>query len=191
MFPASVSAGGATTGSVIIDGDTLPIGAVNTLDSPLVAGDRVFVDFVGDSGVYVTGRLGPVVAPWVVWTPTIGGWVAGNAVFDCAYQPNAGFCHVRFGMTVGSSTTFGAALTVTPPVAAVGEVDVYHGMAGTVTDTSASVTAPVEARYVSSLFRLYALTSVTEMNNSGLISTVPHTWAVNDRVDFWLTYQTG
>jgi hypothetical protein len=46
---------------------------------------------------------------WNSWTPTLTGtWAAGNATFNCAYKLVGKMCHVRFFMTVGTTTTKGA-----------------------------------------------------------------------------------
>lgn len=128
---------------------------------------------------------------WTSYTPTIAGWAIGDGTLACAYQKVGRMVTVRVSVTVGASTTFGAALTVSTPFTAVTGAEQWGD--GSLFDTSGSVWAPAMVRLQSAgtSFQVYSLTSVTQMNNTGLTSTVPWTWATGDVVRFSMTYESA
>jgi hypothetical protein len=132
-------------------------------------------------------------AAWTTWNPTTANITAGNGVFSCAYIQIGKTVHCRFKFTLGDSSAIGTSPTVTLPVTAAGVTQsivspVYLNDIGTTyyigmvnNDTNASILS----LYVLNAAGTYA-TAVT-----GLTSTVPHTWAVNDTIFFNVTYQAA
>jgi hypothetical protein len=126
---------------------------------------------------------------WTSWTPTISGFTAGNAVYDCSYLIVGKTVTLRFKMTAGTTTTYGALSVTTPtgldPVKTTKQVfpcilsksgsSDYFGFA---TIASAN-TILVNVASVSGSYTI----------RTSLSSTVPFTWAANDAVQFQLTYE--
>ena len=117
---------------------------------------------------------------WTPFTPTVGGWALGNGTVAFTLHKIGRQVTVRGVLTVGSTTTFGAALTIAAPFAAAAQ---QQGLLGAYLDASAGVTGPLMVRVSGSTFSFYALSTVVQMNNAGLTSTVPVTWAAGDKVE--------
>lgn len=149
-------------------------------------GARVMIVFVPPSAVFVFA-MASTISPVGSYTSAIGGWVLNNAVFEAQFQPvTPQLVHYRGSITVGSTTTFGAALNLRCPLN-VDREQWFYG--GTLNDTSASVWTPCVWRLTApNTVTPYAMAAVNQMNNAGLTSTVPWTWATGDQVHWSFDY---
>lgn len=129
----------------------------------------------------------PIAQPgaWTPWTPTITGWTAGNAVFDCAYTKIGRTWSARFQMTMGNTTAFAGSLVITAPFTGVSARQ--FGWAD-LTDVSAPTVAPAQAAWAGASITLnYFPTSVTK---AIVAAAAPWAWAVSDVIRFNITGET-
>lgn len=127
-------------------------------------------------------------AAWTAHGPTITGWGIGNGFTACTYVKMGRKVTYRFNITAGSTTTFAAALTATLPFTPVADV---WGMFGMGQDFSAVVFAPIMVRaQTAATVTFYPLAAVAQINNAGLQTTVPWTWAANDVVSATFDFES-
>jgi hypothetical protein len=148
-------------------------------------GGRVMAVFIGDGAVFAFAMN--VGTEQVPYTSAIGGWVLNNAVFESSFeQVTARLVHYRGSITVGSTTTFGSALNLRCPIPVDKEQWFFGGI---LNDTSAVIYTPCVWRLTApNTVTPYALAAVTQMNNAGLTSTIPWTWATGDVVAWSFDY---
>lgn len=125
-------------------------------------------------------------AAFTAYTPTVTGWAIGNGVLSFASEKKGRDVVVEGRVTAGSTTTFGAALNVTTPYTPTREAWGF----GIINDNSTGTFAPVVVRVLTSgTITFYSLTSVSQMNNAGLLGSTPFAWAASDYVDFRIGFE--
>jgi hypothetical protein len=149
-----------------------------------------------DSNGLITGT-GTSLGAWTAYTPTLSGtWASGNATASGAYVQIGKTIHYRGSITIGSTTTIGAGLIIislpvnrasglgaqTPYGRAVfvdASLGVYnYGVCEL--DTSSQIII-LRAEKVDGTYTELASTS----------SSVPFTWATNDVIRFFVTYEAA
>lgn len=117
---------------------------------------------------------------WTAFTPSLTPWVLNNGTLTGAYAKVGRTVNFKLELTVGSTTTFGTGVVFTGlPFTS----DASWWGTGMTLDTSAGVWAPcLWNTGASTNITPYALTSVNQMNNGGMTTTVPFTWAVGDYI---------
>lgn len=122
---------------------------------------------------------------WSTWAPTYTGITAiGNAVVVARYSQVGKWVRGTFLLTVGSTTTFGAAsLTVSLPVSA-HDANAVLG-AGLILDAS-----PV-ARFTHVVFESGGTFSFLTSAGSIVTNAAPMTWAVSDQLRFSFEYEAA
>jgi hypothetical protein len=131
---------------------------------------------------------------WQSWTPTLTGFSLGNGTITAAYCQigKTVFCRVR--LVFGSTTSVSSDPVFTLPVTSSSSyaAAAYLG-GGTMYDSSAPASILAAAQWAStttvSVECLFAGGSYASI--SGVNSTIPFTWAVNDEVRFEITYQAA
>lgn len=149
----------------------------------------------GDPSYVGTAGIMPAVneGGWTNYSVSVSGWALGNGTATGAYRRNGSTVTVRGKVTVGSTTTFGSRLILNVPVAAATTQWEFGGM---MLDTSAGVFSPAMWRIGDTVatrlepFPMTGLTTVLSMNNSGLTSTSPWTWATGDEVHWLFEYES-
>lgn len=183
--PGTATAVNVATGSarVVVDGDSQPTDLTIIGTAPAVGG-RVMVVFVPPSAVFAFAMSGGISNPYVT---AIGGWVLGDGVIEGQYQRvSSSLIHYRGSLVVGSTSSFGSALNLRCPVNVDREQWFFGGI---LNDTSGGVFTPCVWRLTApNTVTPYVLTGVTQMNNAGLTSAIPWTWATGDSVQWSFDY---
>lgn len=171
-------------------GNALPYNAVIVIPTGGARPSPVAGTIIYDAGIlYIADGTNwiSIAQPgaWTVWTPTITGWTAGNAVFDCAYTKIGRTWTARFQMTMGTTTAFAGSLVITTPFTGVSARQ--FGWAD-LTDISAPTVAPAQAAWAGTTITLnYFPTSVTK---AIVAAAAPWAWATGDIIRFNLTGET-
>lgn len=134
-------------------------------------------------------------ADYVSYTPTIGGWTAGNATISAKYAVTGDMVNYQGFITFGTTSAVTAtALTVTLPVAQVDAANVYIFGVGTFKDTSTSVNVASYCQILGAgplyLFWLDPETApiATRLEAWTTGQTLPFTFASTDTVSWNVTY---
>lgn len=127
---------------------------------------------------------------WTSWTPNIVQWGIGNGTVTGSYQKVGRMVTVRGTYTTGSSSSYASNLIITGlPFAAAAAQWAYGG---NMTDSSAGVLTPAAWRigsFSTTAIEPFAWTAVNQLNNAGITSTVPWTWATGDSLQWGFTYE--
>lgn len=188
--PGIAVAVNATTGAarVIVDGDSNAINLTIIGEAPLV-GQRVMVVFVPPSAVFAFAMLSSAVRGPFTYTPTVSGWSLGNGTVTGTYsQRGDGYITCAGKIVCGSTTSFGSRLITSVPVAPAAAKWSYGG---NLKDNSGSIFTPCNWRIGdggTTTLEPFAMTGANQMNNAGLTSAIPWTWATNDEVEWNLGY---
>ncbi len=184
----NINAGVASQGASFVEGQL----QVSTTNSSGSTTEKFRIDGNG----LITGT-GTSLGAWTAYTPTLSGtWASGNATSSGAYVQIGKTIHYRGSITIGSTTTIGAGLIIislpvnrasglgaqTPYGRAVfvdASLGVYnYGVCEL--DTSSQIII-LRAEKVDGTYTELASTS----------SSVPFTWATNDVIRFFVTYEAA
>lgn len=108
-------------------------------------------------------------------TFTVNNFTLGDGVRTGWYKRSDGFADVYLSVSMGASSAVTGAVSFAMPTF----MDTQSGMWGRLQDASTGVIAPAWT-IVNGPASFHPLTSVTQVNNSGVSSTVPWTWAIGD-----------
>jgi hypothetical protein len=134
-------------------------------------------------------------AAWTSYTPTLGGFTAGNGTWSAAYARLGTTCFFRATFTFGTTSAAATAFpTVSLPVTAAAATNV--AMHGHFFDSSASAYYTAGARQSSTtVVSLAILSPAGVIGPSGLhvtcTATAPFTWATDDQIVVSGTYETA
>lgn len=124
--------------------------------------------------------------------PTVSGWAIGNGVLSTSYDKIFRTVHYGGKLTAGTTTTFGAALSLTLPLNNV--ANRWLGLVATVQDLSTGQWFPVMARVDAGNLIFYPVAAsgtYLVVDNNGLKDTTfPFDWTTSDTVEWEITYET-
>lgn len=128
---------------------------------------------------------------WQTWAPVLsGGFSNGNGVWDAKYTQLGKTVHFSAFFTAGTTTTFGAGLTVTLPVAALSS-----STARLVNGFFAKGTARHPLTVIASSTTAMTLAANnaagTYVQTTNISSTIPFTWATGDTIQLSGTYEAA
>lgn len=147
---------------------------------PYAAGDILFADDIDDLGF-----------AWVAWTPTLTNLTLGNGLVTARRRLVGKTCDWRFKFKLGSTSAVGTGPQFTLPFAP-------HGAYAAPEDLLASAllldagTAQRSGfvRFISgSTVEFVSHSTATPALIAGITATAPHTWAVNDTLAAFGTYE--
>lgn len=137
-------------------------------------------------------------AAWTSFTPS---WVAGissigNATQAAAYLKVGRLVAVRFGVTMGSTTTFSGTFSMTLPVAASStayQASSNHALGWAMVLDAGTSYYPALVRWSSSTSMVVeALNAAgTYLALSSVTATVPMTWTTNDQINGTFVYEAA
>jgi len=128
------------------------------------------------------------IGAWTAYTPNASGW-STLATEAGAYQKIGRQVTARGAVVAGASTLFTTQLILELPFAAAATQWMYGG---NLTDASSGVITPCAwgiGQGASIQLVPYAMSGDNQINNVGLTSTVPWTWADGDIVHWVITYE--
>ena len=125
----------------------------------------------GTNWIILSEPVQSVASPAADWANV----TAGSGQFLTTYRRSHGFIDVRTSIVFGTSTAFAGAVSMTLPVAASSDHEVFS-LSGMARDASTGVFCPLVVRVNGATLTPYPLSSATQMNNGGVTSTVPFTW---------------
>lgn len=142
--------------------------------------------FTASSTVITAADMNGIQDAWTLsWTPTYTGITAiGNATVVARYTRIGKTVYGTYLLTVGSTTTFGAAsLTISLPVTA-------HD-SNVVLGSALFLDASPVARTIGVAFESSGTVSFLTSAGSIVSNTVPQTWAVSDQLRFNFQYEAA
>ena len=180
---------GSTSGSVTLAAPatgsdvtlTLPTTALATLASPTFTGNVVLPDTTTIGG-------GTTLGAWTAYTPTLGGWTQGNGTVEGRYMKIGKTVHFRAIFTFGSTSAAAANdVTFTLPSTRYENTQGINAN-GFFRDSTPGVNYMGNVLAISS-----TVVRVGIIGASGVYTapstTTPFTWAVNDQVLLYGTYE--
>jgi hypothetical protein len=135
--------------------------------------------------------VGTGLLAWQSWAPTLGGgWLNGNGVWTAAFCQIGKTVHVFGAFTLGTTTTKGAILQITLPVAAAAN---RSNLTFTGRGSVAGSIFILPGRFPSNTsMQLDVLnTGATYGTLAQVSATVPATWVTGDTFTFFATYQAA
>jgi hypothetical protein len=188
-------------------GSQTAVRIVASVDGTPGAGDmpgRLAIETAADGGTTLTERLridsnglitgtGTSLGAWTAYTPTLSNtWDLGNGTTAAAYMQLGKLVIARVGITLGSTTTFGAStLTFSLPVNQVSGVSLAltGGVNGRIRDASASKNYQLTGWITGNTVQVHHLTTSGEW--VGVSSSAPFTWADGDSIVATIIYQSA
>lgn len=151
-------------------------------DTALVKDGAAAIRSLGSS---VDSSLG---GAWTSWTPTFTNLTVGNGVLSAKYKKLDKTVMVNFSLTLGSTSTVGTDpywnLPFTPAIT-------YLSPAGYILDSgSATYAIWFNNSGGTTIYPVVQLNNTTYGSTSGITATIPFTWTTNDKITFWIVYET-
>ena len=126
---------------------------------------------------------------WTSASITPGGITVGNGSATSYTRIIGKIIFVRFEVVFGSTTSVTGAVTFARPTGTNSPSTSLPGVAMAY-DDSASSDHPLTMRFGGANWQIRAMNSSgTYVNGTALSSTIPFTWAVNDRIVAWAVYE--
>jgi uncharacterized membrane protein len=138
----------------------------------------------------LVGASDAIAADWTAYTPTYGGITIGNATVVARYLQVQQLVFVRFHMTVGSTTSFSAAvLTVSCPVTPSADYLIGDAVGSIyLLDSSVGITS----RRSGTCGLTPSVFFFLDQDAGGTVAqTVPWTWATSDILSFNACYESA
>jgi len=127
---------------------------------------------------------------WASWAPTITGWAIGNGTFTGTYMKLADLVTCTFSLICGSTTSYGSKLIIPLPVTPT--VQQYLGyVLGTKDIDIGFINVALGRAEADGTLAIFAPFSTGRINNAGLTSIIPHTWATGDSVFGTFSYKAA
>jgi len=174
-----------------IDSDYIPLALPSgiTLTSPKINEDVALTATATELNNLHSKTVG--LGAWTAWNPTTANITTTSGTFNCAYIQIGKTVHCRFKFTLGASSAMGTLpiieLPVTNKSGAAIMVPVLIHDAGNTYYTGFAINDQGESKLA--IYMNKADGSYTEFTN--ITATVPMTWAENDKIWFYCTYEAA
>ena len=171
----------------------------NGAAQPATPANNQLIAKVVTNGSTITGisdlRVIGLSSQWKTWSPTITGVTIGNGTVVQRYTRIGTTVHLEFHLAFGSTTAVTGIPTFTLPMAANSLYPSgFSSPIGTCALEDAGTMVAYGSVFLSSATTLYLNVwnaASTYVRDASISATVPHTWAINDNIGFFATYEAA